>query len=194
MHISLALVPLAAVAVAACSSSSSGGSPNPGGDGGSDAGSSGADAGPGDAGASSGECTFTLNGAVTISGSCTARATLSIRINSLDFTLDDADGDALSFALEPGTSSWTGGTYTYAQAKGAFAHHVDPPRSWEMSKGDNGDGEPSQGDFTLTVTDPGEPTGYDETTVWTPHGTLSLTMPALARTGAPGTVTATATF
>jgi hypothetical protein len=202
------LLPLASIAfvVVACSSSSSGGGAQTGSDAGSnDSGSPQSDSGSpdGDSGTPQGDgaatgCTYAVTGAMTASGTCSVQAVYAPADMKVNVTLT-SPGPVLTFAASiTNQSTFAAGTYTLTQAPAAGGEFTpDTTSPWTMCndnacKDGKGNSIPNQGTFTLTITDTGP---AEPGMLWmAPHGTLTMTLPAVPSTTASGTVTANVTF
>jgi hypothetical protein len=176
------------------------------GGGGSDGGGGGSDSGDHDSGGTITDsgggsdsvavgCTWSVSGAATASGNCTADVGYGSSSSQLSIAITSASG-FFSFGAVLGNSpSFAPGTWTYAGVTKAGAPFVElPNKAWDMSKG-NMSGTTPQGDFTLIITQVGPEFMTDGGDLWAAaHGSVTITM--LPSTGSPatGTVNGQITF
>ncbi len=141
-------------------------------------------------------CSFTLSGALTGTPGCTPLGTF--------WTSDD---NKTAFGFTPNFSSDPAVLVTIAVAGEATAttyHETDAGAvagisvsssggsQWAMQTADGG--TPASGSYTLTFSSVSTITSDAGTKVYQVHGTLTATLPAVAGSGATGTVTLKATF
>jgi len=159
-----------------------------------DSGGSLTDSGGGPDGVAAG-CTWSVSGGATASGTCIVDVAFSGGTkNQLAIALTDGTG-LFSFSAQLAmTASFVAGTWTYADVSIAGAVYVVIPVAWDMSKG-NTSGTTAQGDFTLTITQPGPEVMLDGSDLWaSPHGTLTVTMPPSHGNSSTTNVIGQATF
>ena len=156
-------------------------------------------AGPQD-GASAQSCTYTLSGAISATGSCTATAAFDTSSGTNPGLGFDITGTSAEFNFGSNLSASNDfaalETYDQTNVVNAAAEVLqgNPPLTWEATV-HNTNGDPDQGSFSLHITDTGTTLTSNGNSVWTaPHGSLDATLPAVTASGASGTVTAHVTF
>jgi hypothetical protein len=158
--------------------------------------------GTGGSGAAGAGCKFTLSGAVSATGACTATASYDPTNASnpgVAFSLgaNGATGAEFSFGglLSSTNNFTTGASYTEANVVNAAGETVQYTTAAWMVVVHAVGGDPDQGSFTLGISNPGQPIESNGAIAWiTPHGSLAATLPAVTSSAATGTVTASATF
>lgn len=140
-------------------------------------------------------CKVTLSGAVTGTHGCVVAMGLNSTTDTVDMGVSAAISQTEQFSLAlkfPGTAL-TAGTFT-SSTDGAAGAVVESqiPKVWDAVRGD----PPDQGTFSITISGTGTPVtgntgdvGYLNT-----HGSADATMPAIASSGATGTVTVHVTW
>ncbi len=143
-------------------------------------------------------CAFTLSGAYSATGTCTAVAgydPTSATNPGVGFNIASGNTTLFTFASELSTSNnFSAGSYDQSTVQKAAGSTLNGSAAWLVSAHNSGD--PDQGSFMLVISDPGPVvTGTNGGMVWTsPHGTLTATMPALAGSGTTGTVAVQVNF
>ena len=149
---------------------------------------------------SQGNCTASLSGAVTASGvTCTAVAgtdTNGSGTGAIGITFVSTGGPSATVAVKT-TGTPTTKTYanTDSDANGACQVTQSNNQFWVAAAGTP---TSNQGTYSVSITGLGNevtnPDGGPGNVFLSVHGTANCTMPAIAGTGATGTVTLTATF
>ncbi len=147
-------------------------------------------------------CTYTVSGAQTATGTCTAEAAMSPSSGGVAVVV--TAGSAFDFAATLSAFTvLTDGTYGNADAAPGFGgeYLVGTTGAYVLcSDSDNcndaqGNTLPPQGSFDLVITDPGPSTSAGGGTLWSaPQGTLTVTMPAQVGGAESGTVTVAVTL
>ncbi len=158
--------------------------------------------GTGTGGGGATACTYTVSGAQTGSGTCTATAALTSDSNGVGFVVSGGQDFEFGATLS-GQTALTQGPYTDGDAAPGFGaeYLVGLTGAYMLcSTSDNcsdaqGDPVPAQGTFSLTVTSPGPVQTAGGGTLWSaPQGTLTVTMPAQPGGAETGTVTVVVTL
>jgi hypothetical protein len=143
-------------------------------------------------GGGSANCTYSLSGAKSGSGSCTVEGGWSEGDAETSFTAAAAGG-AFSFVTELShTNNFSSGSYSTANVISSGAQADDGGAGWALIDDATGS---DQGDFTLQLDGTGAPTVGNGATVWLdPSGSLSIDLPAVPGSGASGTVHVAVSF
>ncbi len=139
---------------------------------------------------SSATCKVTLSGAITASYSCETAMGLNHTADTVYMGVTSTDAArAFSLGLKFPGSALSTGTFT-SSTDGAAGAVVEAqvPKVWDAVRGD----PPDQGTFSITITGTGSTvTGHTGDVAYlNTHGSADATMPAIASSGASGTVTA----
>jgi hypothetical protein len=177
-----------------------------GGGGGGGTGGTGGGGSGGGGGGGTAPCTYTVTGAQTGSGTCSAMGAIASGNPGVAITVDDSgNGDNMfAFAVTiSGQNTLTDGSYANADAVPGFGgtYLIGTTGSYVLCSDSqncsdtSGNPVPPQGTFSLTITDPGPSQSAGGGTLWsTPQGMLTVTMPAQVGGALSGTVTVSVTL